>query len=49
MNGGLDVPARQEVQSITGVDSQAPIKRFSPVPLSSLMILDLQCCNGLSE
>lgn len=49
MNSGLDVVACQERKRITGVHGQATIQGLGPLPVSCLVILDLQCRNRLTK
>jgi hypothetical protein len=49
MNGGLDVISSQEGQRVTCVDGQTSIQRLSPLPVSRLVVLDLECSDWLTE
>ena len=49
MNGAPDVSAGQERQGIAGVDSQRRILGLDVLPLASLVVLDLECSDGLAE
>lgn len=49
VNSGLDVATCDETQGITGVDSQATVDGLSPLPLSSLIIPDLETSHRLPE
>ena len=45
----LDVAAGQEGERITCIHGERRILRLHPLPLASLVVLDLQCSDGLAE
>ena len=49
VHSGLDIPSCQETQRITRINSQTSIQRLSPLPFTSLMILDLERSYRLTE
>lgn len=49
VNGRLDVVASEEAERVASVDSEAPIERLGPLPLARLVVLDLECRDGLAE
>lgn len=49
MHCRLDVASRQKAESVAGVHGQAPIKGLCPLPLTGLVVLDLQSSHRLPE
>ena len=49
VNGGLDVISSQEGQRVTRVDGETSIQRLGPLPVSRLVVLDLERRNWLTE
>lgn len=49
MNGTLHISTGQERERVASIDSEGGILRFHPLPLSSLMVLNLEGGDGLTE
>lgn len=49
MNRTLHIVSGQERESVAGVDGQRSVLRFSPFPFVSLVVADLERCDGLAE
>lgn len=49
VNRRLDIASSQEAQCIARINSQTAVQRLGPLPLACFMVLDLECCHGLSE
>jgi hypothetical protein len=49
MHRRLDITASQETERIARIDSQATVQRLCPLPVSSLVVTDLQGSDRLTE
>lgn len=49
MDGRLNITPCKKTQGITRIHRQTPIKRLSPLPVTSLVILDLKTSYRLTE